>query len=773
MKIILRISPVDFPLKNTARKNFRFIFLILFSVFIHNSFLPAQDTLNKVSNEENEALFTDEEINFLKQHPILNVSFSPSWPPFEYQSEINGYPQIQGINAALLKCAAEKAGLKLQFVPIKSTDEGLALLENSSIDILSGYTDSIEEKKKFIFTDSVYSVNYFLVSREQEIESKRPTVAVSGIADAGVDKIRRELTVEEYGFSFYGDVKEVFRALEKKKCDYALVNRFDCDSYFGAPNFYKKQLESQYTHRYALRDDAALLASILDKAFSLITPGEKGRIIYENLTSQKYYNLEHENTTVFLRKTFLYIFFLLVIAGIITVILITLVIRRKIHVIEYDELTGMPTPTKFKHDVRKVLKHAEPNEYMLISLDINDFKFVNDSFGYSQGNLILIELSNHFMQNKYKDEIVCRYNADNFIFFAKRTEFIFIEDHVFNLTDVSKKLVPYLPEKYDLTFSASVYYIDDTAQDITLMVDKANMARKFARQNFATHRVIEYTKEMNDNMEWNKEITLNMNNAFANNQFKVYYQPKYSFETEKIIGAEALIRWKDPEKGLLPPDKFVPLFERNGFIQKIDMYVFDSVCRFLEGWKKAGVDGSCPHPLTISFNLSRNHLYNPDLIKELCSIKDKYDIGPNHIEVELTESIMFDNQKRLINVMNQIKNAGYSISVDDFGSGYSSLNLLKDIPADVLKLDKEFLSNVPEDSKETTIISSVIEMSKKLNMKTVAEGVETQNQAKLLRDMGCDIAQGYYYAKPITEEEYRSLLERDFIQTNEGEKKIG
>ena len=247
-------------------------------------------------------------------------------------------------------------------------------------------------------------------------------------------------------------------------------------------------------------------------------------------------------------------------------------------------------------------------------------------------------------------------------------------------------------------------------------------------------------------MEWNKEITLNMNNAFANNQFKVYYQPKYSFETEKIIGAEALIRWKDPEKGLLPPDKFVPLFERNGFIQKIDMYVFDSVCRFLADWKKAGADGSCPHPLTISFNLSRNHLYNPDLIKELCSIKDKYDIGPNHIEVELTESIMFDNQKRLINVMNQIKNAGYSISVDDFGSGYSSLNLLKDIPADVLKLDKEFLSNVPEDSKETTIISSVIEMSKKLNMKTVAEGVETQNQAKLLRDMGCDIAQGYYYA---------------------------
>ena len=245
--------------------------------------MTAQDTLNQAPKEE-ESLFTDEEIQFIKKNPIFNVSFAPSWPPFEYQYEINGYPQIQGINAALLKCAAEKAGLKLQFVPIKSTEEGLLLLESSGIDILSGYADSIEEKKKFIFTDSVYSINYFLVSSQPKIDSKRPTVAVSGISGAGVDRLRRELPVEEYGFAFYSNVKDVFRALEKKKCDYALVNRFDCDSYFGAPNFYKTQLESTYAHRYALRDDATLLASILNKAFSLIPPGEKGRIIYENLT---------------------------------------------------------------------------------------------------------------------------------------------------------------------------------------------------------------------------------------------------------------------------------------------------------------------------------------------------------------------------------------------------------------------------------------------------------------------------------------------------------
>ena len=163
-------------------------------------------------------------------------------------------------------------------------------------------------------------------------------------------------------------------------------------------------------------------------------------------------------------------------------------------------------------------------------------------------------------------------------------------------------------------------------------------------------------------------------------------------------------------------------------------------------------------PLTISFNLSRCHLYNPNLIRELRDIAAQYDIGENKIEVELTESIMFDNHQRLIKVMKEIKNAGFSISVDDFGSGYSSLNLLKSMPADVIKLDKEFLSVTPENQKENIIISSVIEMAKKLKIKTVAEGVETKDQCEMLRKIGCDIAQGFYYAKPMHEKNFLLLL---------------
>ena len=208
----------------------------------------------------------------------------------------------------------------------------------------------------------------------------------------------------------------------------------------------------------------------------------------------------------------------------------------------------------------------------------------------------------------------------------------------------------------------------------------------------------------------------------------------------------------------------VELCEQLG--QKIDIYVFERVCKFLSDWNTMGPGGSCPNPITISFNLSRYHLYNPDLISTLTTIFNKYDVSPSHVEVELTESIMFDNSKKLISVMNDIKKAGFSISVDDFGSGYSSLNLLKEIPADVLKLDKEFLSKADDDKRENIIITSVIEMAKKLKMTTVAEGIETKKQSDLLRDMGCDVAQGYYYAKPMPEREFLALLYKSFLPPN-------
>ncbi|MBQ0039686.1 MAG: EAL domain-containing protein [Treponema sp.] len=435
-----------------------------------------------------------------------------------------------------------------------------------------------------------------------------------------------------------------------------------------------------------------------------------------------------------------------------------MILKRKNHQLEFDSVTGLPNYDHFKRNVSKLLSCARPKEYMILSFNIDNLGLINETYGTRTGNEILKRVGKHFLKQCQKNEYIVRFYADNFIFFTRNPDFFWnVEERVFVMTTVKDILKDILPERYNFTFTTSVYYIDTPSDSIDSMIDKANLAQKLCRHTHATHRVIEYTEEMRTSHEWNREITMTMENAFLNKEFEVFYQPKYDFTTEEVMGAEALIRWNNPRKGFLQPGKFVPLFEDNGFIEKIDKFVFKKVCDFLDKWNKT-MESRKLRPLTISFNLSRYHLYNPNLIRELKTIANEYDIGDNKIEVELTESIMFDNQQKLINVMKEIKKAGFSVSVDDFGSGYSSLNLLKNMPADVIKLDKEFLSITPENQKENIIITSVIEMAKKLKIKTVAEGVETQEQCVMLKNIGCDIAQGFFYAKPMREDDFRNLL---------------
>ncbi|MEG0115771.1 MAG: EAL domain-containing protein, partial [Hydrogenoanaerobacterium sp.] len=226
----------------------------------------------------------------------------------------------------------------------------------------------------------------------------------------------------------------------------------------------------------------------------------------------------------------------------------------------------------------------------------------------------------------------------------------------------------------------------------------------------------------------------------------------------KIVGAEALIRWNHPQKGLIPPIMFVPIFEKNGFIKKIDLYVFEQTCQMFARWRNAGFGDI---PITVSVNLSRLHIHNTNLAEQLLEITQKYEIDPSLIELELTESMVFYNTVELIDTMHKLKSVGFKISVDDFGSGYSSLNLLKDLPADILKLDKAFLDGLESSDSNNAgqmIIKKIIEMAQCLNLITVAEGVETAEQVKMLTQMGCNIAQGYYYAKPMPMKEFENLL---------------
>lgn len=420
-----------------------------------------------------------------------------------------------------------------------------------------------------------------------------------------------------------------------------------------------------------------------------------------------------------------------------------------------DELTGLPTQKKFKAEASYSIRHGEDNKYSMVSIDINKFRYINEVFGSNIGNSVLIEFSNHIKTMAPEGSICCRHYVDNFSILLPATLEPVIQDTVEKLTDIQKQISKLLPVHFQVKFNVGVYVISDNSESIDKIIEKANTARLIGKKSIAPNQITYFDDSMMSNTESEKDITFDMNRAFENKEFIVYYQPKFNFEDSTIAGAEALIRWNHKSKGLISPAKFVPLFEKNGFIAKIDTLVFENVCQFLERWNK-NTAGKKVKPMIISCNLSRAQLCNPDVVKNYAEIASKYKIKNEQIEIELTESLMMENKDRLLKIMNDIKEAGFGISVDDFGSGFSSLSLLKDIPANVIKLDKEFLSK--DSKKEHIIISSVINMAKDLNLKTVAEGVEDKEQSDFLKSLGCDIAQGFFFARPMPEKEFEELL---------------
>ncbi|MEG2679862.1 MAG: EAL domain-containing protein, partial [Oscillospiraceae bacterium] len=248
-----------------------------------------------------------------------------------------------------------------------------------------------------------------------------------------------------------------------------------------------------------------------------------------------------------------------------------------------------------------------------------------------------------------------------------------------------------------------------------------------------------------------------MEQALEKGEFEMYLQPKYELEHNTIGGAEALVRWISPIKGIIYPNDFIPLFERNGFVVRLDLYMFEQACQLLQYWKDSGIT-----PVPISVNMSRVHLNDPDFLDRYKDIFSHYDFPAKLLEIELTESMVFDDVARLSEVIGKVKEIGFTCSLDDFGSGYSSLNLLKDIPVDVLKLDRSFFYSTNEDETQSRhVVGNIVDLAKKLHMQTVSEGIETLEWVDYLRSVKCDMVQGYVFAKPMPVAQFEKLMQKE------------
>lgn len=419
----------------------------------------------------------------------------------------------------------------------------------------------------------------------------------------------------------------------------------------------------------------------------------------------------------------------------------------------FDELTGAPNKNNFKIASESLLANMS-HSYAFVILDINHLKLVNDLFGFEKGDALLQYIANTLSDQLEEDEIFARAEADKFYLQLK---FHSIEQLEHRIQTIFEKIDHYeiqVDANYHLIVNAGIYIMNEIEANLSInhIIDRASLALRKTKESHGNAYYF-YNDTIRNNLIMQREIENRMYTALYNKEFKVYVQPKYCMKTNQIIGGEALIRWQHPTKGIIPPIEFIPVFEQNGFITKLDMYVVETICQKQQQWI---AQGRTPH--VIAINQSKLHFFNIRYIEELQSILNKYQIEPNLIELEFTESAVFDNIDALLNVISELRQLGFKMSIDDFGTGYSSLNMLKDVVVDTLKLDRGFLIDTTNEQRRKLIIQAIIGMAKTLSMSVVAEGIETTEQEDLLKSMGCDIGQGYFFAKPMPIEEFYDLL---------------
>lgn len=405
-----------------------------------------------------------------------------------------------------------------------------------------------------------------------------------------------------------------------------------------------------------------------------------------------------------------------------------------------DDVTKGKNVNYFRREAMKLLELHSETPYIIQRFDISNFRYLNEAYGHLRADEILKACVTVYQKIYSEKELCVRMDSDQFLTLTV------------NDNEVNERRESYIREineyavdngiRYPIRMKYGVYQLRKQDRDIDVMIDRANAARRSLNGN-ETDYVAYYTDAIIRDMRKVDKIESEMQHALDTGEFKVFLQAKWDIVNDRVAGAEALVRWIRPEGNMVFPDEFIPVFEKNGFIERLDFYMLESVIKKMREVMEAG---GTVYP--VSVNQSRILLHNPEYLERIRQLFDSYQVPKEYIELEVTETALFDDRKRMVSVLRELKKEGVKLSMDDFGSGYSSLNTLKDMPFDVLKIDKEFFSEAVTSDSSTLILQKIIEMAAGLGMEVICEGVENEQQVALLRKIGCKRVQGYYYARP-------------------------
>lgn len=696
---------------------------------------------------------TREEYEFILRKEPIKVVCDAGSCPIGYVDETTG--KYSGIYADLLEVISKESGLEFEYIPLENYEEAWEMIANGEADIIAGSyaNNTLRKEYNMTFTESYFDMEYSIVAQWSKEIPENPTVAIP-IGYVGIQTYIRE-NEPNWEIRTYDDAETCLKAVENNDTDLALINSIFLQTVLNLNNYDDLRVIPNISSNIPIcigigkkNENAEILQSILNKAIFQIPEDQILKCISEN-TINAQYTLTVKEIIV---NAIPYIMMVLLVIVLFVILIISKREKHYRHLALTDSVTGLWNDVKFYKETQEILDRNPDKAYLLITLDINKFKFINNDFGSCAGDRILTVLGKRIQDVFGGVGYYARGTADVFMILMEE------KDYREEMLNPLKKEIYFdnggKRQYYKITIKSGIRLIHagEKRKDVKRYVDQASLARKSIKE-IADESVAYYDEKMKENIAKDIAIENKMEAALENGEFQVYLQPKYYLPTGEIIGAEALVRWIEQDGKMVWPDQFIPLFERNGFIINVDFYVYEQVLKKMATWREEGRKLVC-----VSVNVSRVHIRTYDFFIKLNKLMEKYDIPKEYFELELTETIMGGDQSITRDFVRECKREGYHVSIDDFGSGYSSLNLLKDLPVDILKIDKGFLDETAESQRSSIIVQQVVEMAKKMEIGTLCEGVETSEQADFLKGIGCDMAQGYWYSKPIPMDEFEKLI---------------
>lgn len=701
---------------------------------------------------------TEAEKAFIGRMPTIRVAVADGFTPLQ---SFDAEGIARGIGPDVLRHIEEKTGLSFEMTRAASVAEANMMVEAGVVDAALGV--SVIDRDGA--SSSLVLTSPFLIVNRMALSNKHIDYPADGLTIAlvpGMDFLMD---------SDAGDIVYVDSFLD----GVAAVNAGEADYTYGSTYLFEYGVESRAFNNIqammlpGVSDDLAIglrrpvspmLLTILNKAINTVPNEVMQEIVLQNTALR-----QERRTLLSLIYAYPVVAFVLlaVLTGAIILVTVTFAVLRVRHTRALfntqftDEMTGALNLAGFRREAARLLQRSE--HFALSYSTIRNFHFVNDRYGYEAGDDVLKQIAAAYRADMMEGEVFCRVSGGTFVALRRYDE----QDRLFTrLERFAQQIHSITPQNdpgYHIRMTTGIYLPTPMEQhdNVFGMMDRANIAQQQIITSSEDSYSV-YKEGTFDNLMHAQEIESRMETALQHGDFRVYLQPKFDLRTLKPSGAEALVRWFDDGR-MIPPGDFIPQFERNGFIARVDRYMFTETCKLLRRW----INEDKPI-VPISINVSRVQLYSPDFVDSYVAIRDEYQIPDGLLDLEFTESILFEDVERLIETVRRLRSFGFECSIDDFGKGYSSLTMLKNIPADTIKLDAQFFETGIDEQRDTVIIESVIDIAKALEMTTIAEGIETHKQVRMLQMMGCDMAQGYIFSRPIDVASFERYLHQKLIE---------